>query len=77
LRKGPNIAGLDPLTGALTRLFHPRSDVWAEHFVWEGAFLRGTTGVGRTTIAVLNINDPDSVAVRRALKAEGIFSEGS
>jgi hypothetical protein len=74
LRKGPNIAGVDPFTGDLTRLFHPRSDVWKEHFVWEGALLRGTTPIGRTTIEVLNINDPDSIAVRQALQDEGIFN---
>lgn len=27
LHKGPNIAGLDPETGTLTRLFHPRRDL--------------------------------------------------
>ncbi len=74
LHKGANIAGLDPLTGRLTRLFHPRSDVWARHFAWEGILLRGTTAIGRTTIAVLNINDADSLAVRRALQDEGIFN---
>jgi 5-methylcytosine-specific restriction endonuclease McrA len=26
--KGPNIAGLDPQTRQLTRLFHPRRDSW-------------------------------------------------
>jgi 5-methylcytosine-specific restriction endonuclease McrA len=31
--KGPNIAGLDPETGELVRLFHPRTDKWADHFV--------------------------------------------
>ncbi len=29
--KGPNIAGLDPLSQQLTRLFHPRKDQWADH----------------------------------------------
>jgi len=74
LRKGPNIAGLDPLTGNLTRLFHPRSDIWEAHFTWEGTLLRGTTAIGRTTIEVLNINDPESAAVRQALQEEGIFN---
>ena len=73
LHKGPNIAGLDPTTGELTRLFHPRSDAWAEHFVWDGVWLRGKTAVGRTTIGVLDINEPDAVAVREALRDEGIF----
>jgi hypothetical protein len=74
MRKGPNIAGIDPLTGSLTRLFHPRTDNWDEHFSWDGDMLRGLTAVGRTTIEVLGINDPDSVTVRRALREEGIFT---
>jgi 5-methylcytosine-specific restriction endonuclease McrA len=28
LHKGPNLAGLDPLDGALVRLFNPRRDRW-------------------------------------------------
>src|ERR1700733_2463781 len=28
LRKGPNLSGLDPASGKLTRLFHPRTDRW-------------------------------------------------
>ncbi len=30
-KKGPNLSGLDPDTGALTRLFHPRTDRWTDH----------------------------------------------
>ena len=70
LRKGPNLSGLDPIHGKLTRLFHPRSDRWDEHFAWEGVWLRGKTAVGRTTIAVLDINHPDALAVREALSDE-------
>jgi len=33
--KGPNIAGIDPTTGQLVRLFNPRSDEWTVHFRWE------------------------------------------
>ena len=32
LRKGPNLSGIDPVSGVLAALFHPRRDVWAEHF---------------------------------------------
>jgi hypothetical protein len=73
LRKGSNIAGIDPESGSLTRLYHPRTDQWPDHFEWDGVSLRGKTNVGRTTIAVLAINDADSVAVRDALRDEGIF----
>lgn len=73
LAKGPNIAGIDPTTGRLTRLFHPRRDVWDEHFGWNGAVLRGRTAIGRTTIVVLAMNESDSIAVREALLDEGGF----
>ncbi|MGI8961138.1 MAG: HNH endonuclease [Bryobacteraceae bacterium] len=32
LKKGPNLTGLDPETGDIVRLFHPRTDNWADHF---------------------------------------------
>ena len=73
LYKGPNIAGMDPVAGRLTRLFHPRRDLWPEHFDWDGIWLRGKTAVGRTTIAVLAMNAADSIAVREALRDEGMF----
>jgi 5-methylcytosine-specific restriction endonuclease McrA len=41
--KGPNIAGVDPATRQVVRLFHPREDRWAEHFAWRGAVLLGLT----------------------------------
>ena len=71
--KGACIAGPDPHTGRLTRLFHPRFDEWPEHFRWSGATLAATTAIGRTTIAVLNINHSDAVRLRRALMREGLF----
>ena len=70
VHKGSNIAGLDPIDATLTRLLHPRRDIWAEHFEWQGAWFRGTSSIGRTTIAVLEINHPDMVAVRDALADE-------
>jgi hypothetical protein len=62
--KGPNVAGLDPESREIVRLFHPRRDSWADHFVWDGPELKARTQMGRVTIAVLVINDPEIVAVR-------------
>ena len=42
--KGPNLTGLDPSDGRLTPLFHPRRDLWADHFIFHGPFLVGLTG---------------------------------
>lgn len=70
--KGPNLGGLDPRTGELTRLFHPRRDRWEDHFAWEGPVLIGRTAIGRVTIQVLCINDADAIAVRQSLLEEGV-----
>jgi hypothetical protein len=71
VHKGPNIAGIDPVTGEVTRLFHPRRDTWAEHFAWKGPEILGRTPIGRTTIDVLNMNLFDRVEHRRLLLQAG------
>jgi hypothetical protein len=71
--KGPNVAGVDPESRQVVRLFHPRTDSWAEHFGWNGAGLGGLTPVGRATIYALGLNRADAVAVRQLLMTEGVF----
>jgi hypothetical protein len=71
--KGPNVAGIDPRTGTVVQLFNPRHDNWTEHFAWDGPELSPITPVGRVTIAVLLINDPALVSLRKALQEEGVF----
>lgn len=71
--KGPNIAGRDPLTERIVRLFHPRRHSWRQHFLWDGPFLEGRTAIGRATIAVLEINLPHRVNLRLALIEENVF----
>jgi HNH endonuclease len=73
--KGPNIAGIDPGSGKIVRLFHPRRDIWSEHFVWEGPRLEALTSIGRATIALLLVNDSEVVTIRKALQEEGIFEK--
>lgn len=55
------------------RLFHPRVDLWNEHFEWIGATLNGRTTIGSVTIHVLAINDSDFLAMRGALVEEQVF----
>ena len=75
--KGPNIAGIDPLGNETVRLFHPRRDVWSEHFRWDGPVIVGLTGIGRATVAVLRINEPEALAVRQLLMAGRRWPSGS
>jgi hypothetical protein len=71
--KGPNIAGIDPASQTMHRLFDPRSDRWADHFEWQGPSLIGRTPIGRATIEVLGINRRDRLEHRRLLVAAGLF----
>lgn len=67
-RKSSRIAGLDPLTGALTRLFDPRHQRWRDHFAWteDGAIIVGITAEGRATVIALDLNRVSLVYARRA-----------
>ena len=59
--KGPNIAGRDPDSGELVRLFHPRNDLWTDHFEFQGALILGKTPIGRATIQVLAMNAEEAL----------------
>jgi hypothetical protein len=56
LHKGPNLAGLEPESGKLTRLFHPRLDHWIEHFSIDNGEVHGLSAIGRTTASLLRMN---------------------
>lgn len=71
--KGPDLSGIDPVTGQIIRLFNPRSDDWHENFQWDGPKLAGRTPIGRATVNVLQINHSDAVLVREALMGEGVY----
>lgn len=64
LAKSSNIAGLDPLTGELTRLFHPRREPWDDHFEWLECRIVGKTAIARTTVYVLDLNSDERVELR-------------
>lgn len=69
--KGPNLTGIDGETGEVVPLFHPRRDVWREHFAFEGARIDGLTPVGRATVRVLAMNETRRLEIRALLLAEG------
>ena len=69
LRKGPNLTGVDPLSGELVPLFHPRRDRWAEHFLFHGVRIQGITPAGRATVKVLAMNDARRLELRSELLA--------
>jgi hypothetical protein len=64
--KGTNLTGIDPDTGAIVPLFHPRREVWQTHFVVRDFVIGGVTPTGRVTVRVLNMNAVDHVQLRIA-----------
>lgn len=72
--KGPNIATRDPHTDTLTRLYNPRVDLWADHFLLKDARIEGVTPVGRGTALLLRFNDEQRVLLRVELIAAHRYS---
>ena len=64
LNKGPNIAGIDPLSLTLTELFHPRRHIWSDHFEQKRGMIAGRSSIGRTTVYVLKMNSDEQVKTR-------------
>jgi hypothetical protein len=67
--KGSDLASIDPDTGALTPLFHPRRQRWSEQFQIVDAMIVPLTPAGRATARLLQINHSDRLAVRALLIA--------
>lgn len=71
LHKGPNLAGIDPESGAMVALFNPRRQSWSEHFTRIGALIVGLTPIGRTTVQVLAMNALERRELRERLMDNG------
>jgi hypothetical protein len=71
LRKWAKQTASDPDSGEEVPLFSPRTQVWAEHFRWEGVRVIPLTSTGRATVAALAMNRPMIVAIRQEEAAHG------
>ncbi len=66
--KNQNVAGFDPETRELTRLYNPREENWDDHFVIQVHMsIEGLTPEGRTTVNVLQMNDVNRIETRQIL----------
>jgi hypothetical protein len=64
LKKGPNIASIDPMTLLVSALYHPRRHSWSEHFAVVEATIIGLTPEGRTTAELMDMNNEERVRLR-------------
>ncbi len=71
--KSVHTHGKDPLTQLTAPLFHPRQDVWEEHFEWQNNFqlVVGLTPTGRSTVNRLQMNRSGLQKLRKVLVAAG------
>ena len=73
--KGSDLSSLDPANKELVALFHPRQQVWRDHFELRGLFIVLKTAVGRVTVNLLQFNAPERIIEREWFVAVGAFSE--
>jgi len=73
--KGTDLASIDPETGEMCRLFHPRRDQWRHHFQLHGGLIVAITAVGRVTVRVPQLNRSERVQERDLMMRAGYFSE--
>jgi HNH endonuclease len=75
VRKGAHIENVDPVTHAVVRLYHPRQDLWHDHFRvdMDTGVIEGRTAVGRATVARLEMNSPAQCAARQHWIRLGVF----
>ena len=73
LHKSDRVEAFDQLGGGSVPLFHPRLNIWMDHFAWEGEMLVGKTPTARATIGALMLNHPRRLMIRRAEALFGLF----
>ena len=73
LRKGPNLATIDPETNQQVDLFRPRNMAWHDHFLLLDAVVVGITPCGRGTVYLLDMNAESRVEHRRELIEQSDF----
>ncbi len=72
-RKSGDVASIDSNSGQLVRLFHPRQDLWKDHFQIDGSSIRALTEVGAATSKLLYFNVPERRAERAILQTLGSY----
>lgn len=65
--KGSDVSSVDPGTGEIVALFHPRHQRWNDHFQLRGHRIEPLTDIGAATVRLLRLNSEQRLAERGAL----------
>lgn len=60
---------IDPITGQVVLIYHPRNDDWSLHFKWNIDFSKiiGISPTGRATVERMGLNRKELVNLRKVL----------
>jgi hypothetical protein len=72
-QKGSDLGTVMAPSGRLIRFFHPRSDIWADHFKISGPMIEPLTEIAGGTIRILGFNHPDRLLERQLLISIGRY----
>ncbi len=70
--KGTDLTSIDPDTGEIVSLYHPRLDRWLEHFSFRDAEIIPLTSKGRVTVRLLQFNRSERIEERQLLREAGL-----
>jgi hypothetical protein len=73
LHKGDRVAVFSSAGSYAVAFFHPRIDLWSDHFEWDDHRLIGKTEIGRATILSLDLNQERRIKIRQAEQMLGLF----
>ena len=72
--KGSDLGTIITTEGPIIPFFHPRKDVWSEHFgIHENGIIFPKSPTGEATLKIFGMNHPDSVIERALLLKLGLF----
>jgi len=71
--KGTDLVSIDPETGGVQRLFHPRRDRWYDHFELRGCEILARTATGRVTLRLLQLNRMERIKERDTMIKAGLL----
>lgn len=71
--KGTDISGYDNLSGNLTALFNPRTQIWAEHFQMQNAESIPLTPEAQITVKILQLNATERIEQGQIFIDNGVF----
>lgn len=73
LRKADRTQIVDQATSESVMMFNPRINRWTDHFAWKGVAIIGLSGIGRATIAALDLNHETRRRIRQAEQLFNLF----